>query len=145
MIGNGEAPPELVPWRELRPGDLAWDPADGDLERDWRDHADGGYAPLLHVGADGRGTWRRVDGHDHGLRPVELSHDRVGLGNDPASPLAVRLGRHVPADAVSVVMIVDRVADAARELARSRNLVPARSASVSRGMRAATRKGAPAT
>lgn len=99
--------PIIVPWRELGPGMLAWDPGDGDLRMSH-------FAPLLHVGADGVGRWLNHHGVELDLNPIDWS-DPLGRAG-AACPWAVLLARDVPRDRDQICAAAKAVADDAREL-----------------------------
>jgi hypothetical protein len=99
--------PRILPWTELQPGDLAWDPGDSDL-------VTGHFAPLLHVGDVGR--WLSRNGVELDLNPIDWS-DPLGRGG-AACPWAVLLASGIPRDPDRIVAAVAAVAEAARELVR---------------------------
>lgn len=99
--------PTIIPWRELRPGDLAWDAGNGDLvtSRFW---------PLLQVGDDNVARWLAPSGVEVELRPLTWSEP---LGPTGAfCPWAVLLSRDTKRDPDVVLVAVEAVAEAARAL-----------------------------
>jgi hypothetical protein len=99
--------PRILPWTELQPGDLAWDPGDSDL-------VTGHFAPLLHVGDVGR--WLSRNGVELDLNPIDWS-DPLGRGG-AACPWAVLLASGIPRDQDRILAAVAAVAEAARELVK---------------------------
>lgn len=99
--------PIIIPWRDLKPGMLAWDAGDSDL-------VTGRFSPLLLVGEDGVGRWLFPNGGDAGLHPIDLA-DPLGRAG-AACPWAVLLARDVSADPDLIVAAVAAVAEPAREL-----------------------------
>lgn len=98
--------PIIIPWRELGPGMLAWDPGDGDL-------LSSRFAPLVLVG-EGTGSWLFSNGTDAGLHPIDLADPLGRCG--AACPWAVLLARDVSDDPDQICAAAERVAPAAREL-----------------------------